>query len=236
MLKTNPLTKPITSVSLAIGVATVASLGSSILVAPSAQAAIVGYNGPADGILTEQPITILDKTFSNFEYIEFNEKNEKNENVFLSTNHFIISETAGSWSVNLSFNNGVGVGPNDPPKTYAYRYKISIDPATNFTFKTVEFDTLVDTIGRTKPVSGTKTIHTNTGKTITLNSINGNSDFVNFAPDVKWITVTDSITVTGVLKGVTNNFTQKEVPEPGTVLGILAVGGIGFISRFRKQK
>jgi hypothetical protein len=32
-----------------------------------------------------------------------------------------------------------------------------------------------------------------------------------------------------------NSFHQS-VPEPGTILGLLAVGGLGLVSRFKKQK
>jgi len=31
-------------------------------------------------------------------------------------------------------------------------------------------------------------------------------------------------------------FSQTTVPEPGTILGLLAVGGLGLVSRFKKQK
>ncbi|NCR69833.1 MAG: PEP-CTERM sorting domain-containing protein [Microcystis aeruginosa LG13-12] len=34
-----------------------------------------------------------------------------------------------------------------------------------------------------------------------------------------------------------NKFLQgTKVPEPGTILGLLTVGGLGLVSRFKKQK
>lgn len=41
---------------------------------------------------------------------------------------------------------------------------------------------------------------------------------------------------TKLLRSASNQFQIAPVPEPGTILGLLAVGGIGFLSRFRKQK
>ncbi|MCZ8099595.1 MAG: PEP-CTERM sorting domain-containing protein [Burkholderiales bacterium] len=39
------------------------------------------------------------------------------------------------------------------------------------------------------------------------------------------------------LSVLSNNFREApHVPEPGTILGLLAVGGLGLVSRFKKQK
>jgi hypothetical protein len=39
------------------------------------------------------------------------------------------------------------------------------------------------------------------------------------------------------LSVLSNNFREApHVPEPGTILGLLAVGGLGMVSRFKKQK
>ncbi|WP_254064519.1 PEP-CTERM sorting domain-containing protein [Microcystis aeruginosa] len=44
-----------------------------------------------------------------------------------------------------------------------------------------------------------------------------------------------------LLQSSTNSFTQdldppSSIPEPGTILGLLTVGGLGLVSRFKKQK
>ncbi|WP_223211067.1 PEP-CTERM sorting domain-containing protein [Microcystis aeruginosa] len=44
-----------------------------------------------------------------------------------------------------------------------------------------------------------------------------------------------------LLQSSTNSFTQdldppSSIPEPGTILGLLGVGGLGMVSRFKKQK
>ena len=54
------------------------------------------------------------------------------------------------------------------------------------------------------------------------------------------LTVTDTLNpnTPGGQEGLSilsNNFTTK-VPEPGTILGLLAVGGLGMVSRLKRQK
>ncbi|GCA77935.1 hypothetical protein MiTe_04798 [Microcystis aeruginosa NIES-2520] len=74
-----------------------------------------------------------------------------------------------------------------------------------------------------------------------LVSVNGSpvppSGFIPIAPK-KLLTVTN-ILVANLNEGLfdfQNSFRQETVPEPGTILGLLAVGGLGLVSRFKKQK
>ena len=75
---------------------------------------------------------------------------------------------------------------------------------------------------------------------LVLTSTNGSADplsgFYSIAP-IKKLTVTDTITNNPgeALFTLSNAYTQS-VPEPGTILGLLAVGGLGMVSRFKKQK
>jgi len=81
---------------------------------------------------------------------------------------------------------------------------------------------------------------------ITLTSTNGWPDPTapgSFAPvpgALTLLTVTNTLTPnTGAgLMSSSNKFTQAtiQVPEPGTILGLLTVGGLGLVSRFKKQK
>jgi hypothetical protein len=75
-----------------------------------------------------------------------------------------------------------------------------------------------------------------------LISVNGSSvPPSGFEPiaDKKLLTVTNTLVNTGGptegLFQFQNSFHQS-VPEPGTILGLLAVGGLGLVSRFKKQK
>jgi len=73
-----------------------------------------------------------------------------------------------------------------------------------------------------------------------LTSTDGSADplsgFYSIAP-IKKLTVTDTLAANPNegLYTLSNAYTQS-VPEPGTILGLLAVGGLGLVSRFKKQK
>ena len=76
--------------------------------------------------------------------------------------------------------------------------------------------------------------------TLTLTSTGGSADpLVGFYPiaPTQLLTVTDTLAPNSgeTLYTLSNAYTQS-VPEPGTILGLLAVGGLGMVSRFKKQK
>jgi hypothetical protein len=76
--------------------------------------------------------------------------------------------------------------------------------------------------------------------TLTLTSTDGSADplsgFYPIAP-IKTLTVTDTLTNNpGEALFTLSNAYKQSVPEPGTILGLLAVGGLGLVSRFKKQK
>ncbi len=76
---------------------------------------------------------------------------------------------------------------------------------------------------------------------LVLTSTTGSADplsgFYPIAP-IKKLTVTDTLTNNPgeALFTLNNAYIQTKVPEPGTILGLLAVGGLGLVSRFKKQK
>jgi hypothetical protein len=78
---------------------------------------------------------------------------------------------------------------------------------------------------------------------LSLVSTNGSqvppSGFIPIAPQTL-LTVTNTLSnpdaSTQGLFQLQNSFHQTTVPEPGTILGLLAVGGLGMVSRFKKQK
>ena len=77
-----------------------------------------------------------------------------------------------------------------------------------------------------------------------LISLDGSSDPLTGFLDItltKVLTITDTFAPTGNpgegLTVLSNNFREApHIPEPGTILGLLAVGGLGMVSRFKKQK
>jgi hypothetical protein len=75
---------------------------------------------------------------------------------------------------------------------------------------------------------------------LVLTSTDGSADplsgFYPIAP-IKKLTVTDTLTNNpGEALFTLSNGYKQSVPEPGTILGLLAVGGLGLVSRFKKQK
>ncbi|BAG04078.1 hypothetical protein MAE_42560 [Microcystis aeruginosa NIES-843] len=110
-------------------------------------------------------------------------------------------------------------------------------------FDSVSFDTDISGMGGT--YKATKEIKTLAGASLlTLESLNGSEDMDTLEPFmVQSIKVIDTYGVMSdggmsLLQSSTNDFTQHgiKVPEPGTILGLLAVGGLGMVSRFKKQK
>jgi hypothetical protein len=75
---------------------------------------------------------------------------------------------------------------------------------------------------------------------LVLTSTDGSADplsgFYPIAP-IKKLTVTDTLTNNpGEALFTLSNGYKQSVPEPGTILGLLGVGGLGLVSRFKKQK
>ena len=76
--------------------------------------------------------------------------------------------------------------------------------------------------------------------TLTLTSTDGSADplsgFYPIAP-IKKLTVTDTLTNNpGEALFTLSNGYKQSVPEPGTILGLLGVGGLGLVSRLKRQK
>ncbi|AOC52770.1 hypothetical protein NIES3806_21000 [Microcystis aeruginosa NIES-3806] len=219
MMTTNKLTKTFASGSLAIGIATLSSVAGSLLVAPSAQAAFFGTIGELkDFLAVNDEVIVGDKAFYDFDFDG------------LSNNIEIdIFAAGGTWVLELD------AGPAGGVTTGSLSYRVHItDP--NFFFDTVTLDTDV-----VNPFTATKLIEYDGGSTL-LTSVNGNQesvDLTTFDPNIDTLRITDTfLGGGGTLLSLSNQFTQDThtVPEPGTILGLLAVGGLGLVSRFKKQK
>ncbi|MFM7474334.1 MAG: PEP-CTERM sorting domain-containing protein [Microcystis aeruginosa] len=125
-------------------------------------------------------------------------------------------------------------------------YKVTIsDP--KLVFDMVGLDTDISGPPGKKNYLATKQVFTLDDKQlITLTSTNGSEAFGSILSfNAKTIKVVDTFTSLdngkSRLQSSTNDFTQavdppSSIPEPGTILGILTVGGLGLVSRFKKQK
>jgi hypothetical protein len=223
MMTTNKLTKTFASGSLAIGV-----LAGSVFTATSASAAVIS------------------KTWDQFKevggFLELGDKKVEyvsniNDVNIRSTDTIEFMEMGGVYQVTLIPDKNIAAFNFNA----ALSYKITItDP--NFHFAGIQLDSDVSP----DPWKIEKTVAEI--PSLLLTSIDGGSDPSGSFFDIQSggytsLTVTDTImpgtpgASGSYLNFLSNKFTQgTKVPEPGTILGLLAVGGLGLVSRFGKQK
>jgi hypothetical protein len=134
---------------------------------------------------------------------------------------------------------------------YYFTYDALTQGSTNPNMNSGSFTYTIEVIGSNKSIIGVdldSDVSSNYGTVTetfaeipnTLVSVNGSpvppSGFIPITPK-KLLTVTNTLAVNpneGLFQ-LQNSFHQS-VPEPGTILGLLAVGGLGLVSRFKKQK
>ncbi|TRU46517.1 MAG: PEP-CTERM sorting domain-containing protein [Microcystis aeruginosa Ma_QC_Ca_00000000_S207] len=225
MMTTNKLTKTFASGSLAIGV-----LAGAVLTATSASAANVLTWGEWVGT----PTTLGTP-------LEFGDKIVK----FVSG-----SITGGFVAEALDEVMLMQMGDH---YYFAYDAVTALAPAPNMSPGSFTYTIAVNPLSSPKSIVGVdldSNVSSNYGSVTetfaeisnVLVSTNGSQDpasgFYPIAPK-KLLTVTNTLTdpmsPTEGLFQLQNSFHQT-VPEPGTVLGLLAVGGLGLVSRFKKQK
>ncbi|CAO5024438.1 PEP-CTERM protein-sorting domain-containing protein [Microcystis aeruginosa] len=212
MMTTNKLTKTFASGSLAIGV-----LAGAVLTATSASAAMLSWADWTNGT----PLIQGDKKVT-----------------FVSQNNF-------------------GAEPPDEVSLIQmgddYYFEYDAGPSSNtnsgfftYTIEVTDPNRAITGVGLGSTVIPGYGSVTETFAEIpnTLVSVNGSSvpatGFIPIAPKTL-LTVTNTLNPSSgqALTDFQNSFHQAEippVPEPGTVLGLLTVGGLGLVSRFKKQK
>ncbi|GCA79692.1 PEP-CTERM sorting domain-containing protein [Microcystis aeruginosa] len=147
------------------------------------------------------------------------------------------------WTVNFSEKTSRGVANGK----LEYNVKIVAISTPPLVFDTIGFDTDISGPPGNKNYVATKQVFTLGGTPlITLTSTNGSDDsgsILSFnASPIKVVdTFTSGDNGKSRLQSSTNDFTQdldppSSIPEPGTILGLLTVGGLGLVSRFKKQK
>jgi hypothetical protein len=251
MMTTNKLTKILSGV---------ATLGIATAIAAPAQAATfnvpIGPN-PINGIIQGMVETVLVNTGSGYglsiggmvyDSVQLGDK------VF--SNFSVVADVAAGDALSFFLNGGVWTVQYNPVgmgrETGQLHYQVAIDTTMMpmMYFDEISFDT--DISGMSDPTGpvkykATKEIEDLAGTSLlTLESVNGNEDMGSIeSAMVQSIKVIDTYGVvtsagTSLLQSSTNDFTQfpngPRVPEPGTILGLLAVGGLGMVSRFKKQK
>ena len=224
MMTTNKLTKTFASGSLAIGV-----LAGSVFTATSASAMkMVDWEDFKIGT----PISEGDKQVKLTSYVNGGSIDLSDTSIPV----MVIFGDVGGGEYRLSI-----LGEINGPDTFTY--EISILPAfPNNYFTGVQLDSDVN-VNLANGGYGKVQKRIAELPTLLLTSTDGNPDpFSAFYPipgGLRTLTVTDTLIPNpgGSLTSLSNKFTQAtQVPEPGTILGLLAVGGLGLVSRFGKQK
>jgi hypothetical protein len=226
MMTTNKLTKTFASGSLAIGV-----LAGSVFTATSASAMImVNWSDFKSGT----PISEGDKQVKLTSYVNGGSIDLSNTP---SIPVMVVFGDVGGGEYRLSILGEL----NGPADTFTYEISI-LDAFPNNYFTGAQLDSDVNVNSPLGYGTITKEVIW-TGGSVLLTSINGDPDpdgaFFPIPGGLRTLTVTDTLIPNpgGSLTSLSNKFTQgTKVPEPGTILGLLAVGGLGLVSRFGKQK
>jgi hypothetical protein len=229
----NKLTRAFASGSLAIGVATLASLAGSTLLAPSAQAA--DFNGTVGEVRVPGfSWRIDDKVFSNFVLSIASLPQLDDEDTV------DIFQVGGVYQLQTGFSPGAN---NALTLGGTLQYDVTIDPLPNgYVFDEVAFDT--DQLAQS---SATKTVTNLVDSAVTtLTSTNGSNVLLTpiLGAPTKAIRVLDTYQPTpvgdpGYINGSSNKFTQRQIPptpESSPILGLIALGGLGLVAKMRKQK
>jgi len=228
----NKLTRAFASGSLAIGVATLASLAGSTLLAPSAQAA--DFNGTVGEVRVPGfSWRIDDKVFSNFVLSIASLPQLDDEDTV------DIFQVGGVYQLQTGFSPGAN---NALTLGGTLQYDVTIDPSNGYVFDEVAFDT--DQLAQS---SATKTVTNLVDSAVTtLTSTNGSNVLLTsiLGTPTKAIRVLDTYQPTpvgdpGYINGSSNKFTQRQIPptpESSPILGLIALGGLGLVAKMRKQK
>ena len=220
MMTTNKLTKTFASGSLAIGV-----LAGAVLTATSASAAMLTWADWTSGIpLIEGDKQVTFKPNS----ITGGFVADPLDDVALTKmgDHYYFvydAETLGSPAPNTSSGSFTYTIEVTTPDWYIVGLDLDSNVSSNYgtvteTLAEIPGLMLISTNGSPVPATGFIGIPRNTLLTVTNTLVaNLNEGLFDFQ----------------------NSFHQTytpPVPEPGTILGLLAVGGLGLVSRFKKQK
>jgi hypothetical protein len=216
MMTTNKLTKTFASGSLAIGV-----LAGAVLTATSASAASMltwgQWTGGTPLVIDDKKVTFLSET--NFGADPLDDV----ELMGMGDHHYFIYDatTLGSPDANISSGSFTyTIEVINKPGWHIIGVDLDSDVSSNYGTVTETFvevpNVLISVNGSAVPLTGFEPI-----------------------AHKKLLTVTNTLVNTGGptegLFQFQNSFHQS-VPEPGTILGLLAVGGLGLVSRFKKQK
>lgn len=236
-----------------LGVAAFAATAGSILVAPSASAVDICFEGPitpppAPGAFGTLPNSVQcqDKLFSDIIFDPVFDVSD--ETVIIQNDE--VSGDLGTYLFEWEAPAGLEFGPGN---SFDITYDVEItDP--NFVFQAVDIDSLVDVFSDIRFDKQVTVLEAklpgSVGQVINLASVRGDADFVVIS-DLKAtkLGILDTVAFgtgtpgpnsggLGEISGLENSFLQEEhipVPEPTTILGLFSVGGLGLALKRKKQ-
>lgn len=191
---------------------------------PDSPGALLPPNVNGDGVMCG------DKVFSNFNFTQMSGA------PFDIREFDIVINVGGNWEVDfLGPLGGIG-GQTDFMLTYDVAIK---DEYPDYFFHEVELDSTVGADG----VTITKEVFTDSDQMpadllVTLTSIDGEPDASKDVAGLRFLSIKDTVSILpgGSLDDFENDFIQKRtVPEPTTMLGLLAFGGLGLAMKRKKQ-
>ncbi|MCE2672546.1 MAG: PEP-CTERM sorting domain-containing protein [Microcystis sp. 53598_E5] len=218
MMTTNKLTKTFASGSLAIGV-----LAGAVLTATSASAASVMSTWGQWTSGTALQVGDKKVTFVSENGFGANALDDV-ELMEMGGDYYFIYDATTLASPDANISSGsftYTIEVTDPNKSIV---GVDLDSTVSSNYGTV-----TETFGE---IPGLSLVSTNGSQV-------PSSGFIPIVPQTL-LTVTNTLSnpdaSTQGLFQLQNSFHQTTVPEPGTILGLLAVGGLGMVSRFKKQK
>ena len=237
-----------------VGVAVFSMISGSILVAPSASAVDICFEGPitvppASGPFGTLPNSVQcqDKLFSNIVFDS--EFDVSDETVIIQNDE--ISGDLGTYLFEWEAAAGLEFGPGN---SFDITYDVEItDP--DFVFQAIDIDSLVDVFSDIRFDKEVTVLEAklpgSVGQVVNLESVRGDAEFVDIS-DLKAtkLGILDTVAFgtgtpgpnsggLGEISGLENSFLQEEhmkpVPEPATILGFLAFGGLGLGLKRKKK-
>lgn len=216
----------------------VLAFGNSMLVSPSAKAQEVCDQPLPGGGLTTLPLApqttvdviCVDKEFTNFAFFA---------DVPIPPNAFYdvsVTSPDPSGTFFVDFDTAPGGGISIPFQAEA-SYMVEItDPDYLFNLIDLDIEIGLGTNGELPDITVTKEIFDEFGNLLLVLESEGDfvADSLPTMPDK--ILVVDTVDVDqGTFFSFQNSFTQKAVPEPASILGLLAIGSLGLGLKRKKQ-
>ena len=234
--------------SLLFSAATVASLVAPIAITPSASASQLCFTGDIDTLLDQGFVVCGDKLFNNFAFDPL--FNTATETVTIENNELANPVNPGLGVFVFQYEDDLVVST---AQSASFSYDITInDPLVPVAdrIEDAQFDGVsigLDIVGLIGSIEAKKSVSFDGDGGIPIELGAPIPPGVQFLPPgVTKVSVLDTLvfSANSELESISNDFTQivrsgstpTPVPEPGTIIGLLALGGLGLATKGKKQQ